>query len=496
MLALRIQFLAGRFHRSAWAEARDDSEIEWPPHPWRVLGVIARAWLGGGQPDREVFANLLNRVSEPPCYLLPRATAGHTRHFTQLGSMKCGKHAGTHTLDSFIALDQGQEPLTAAYVVWPQVELSPGERMLLERSCALLDCLDSTDWACSMRVVDAIPNDEALEVVDIAARSSRQGPTVRRLLVNSSSQSDALLQTLLQTNGKARNTRGVGPAGTAWVEYRLPSDFLMVREQYERPERTQPVFDRMLLRFRLGRGKRSRKPPITDAVVFGELLRAAAIRRLSEREGEPATHRLAGKAPDGSKREGHDHPYFLPFDEQGRGEIDGIDVWFPHGCTHAEYLAVRSVPELREYAINQDTFALTFVGCIQPPRATAWRTATPIILERFPKVRGVNGSRRFVDGPAEQVAEMVRRTIGRDARVEIWPPGRNIECERGGTQRMGLFRRVRLRKPTPPLPAVGATLFFDEPVEGPIVIGRLAHFGLGRFEPDDSRRRADHSGSA
>jgi hypothetical protein len=45
-----------------------------------------------------------------------------------------------------------------------------------------------------------------------------------------------------------------------------------------------------------------------------------------------------------------------------------------------------------------------------------------------------------------------------------------------------VFRRARIGEPTRH-PAVGATLHFDRPATGPIVLGRLAHFGLGRFEP-------------
>jgi len=280
-----------------------------------------------------------------------------------------------------------------------------------------------------------------------------------------------------------RKGRRLMPIGAVWVEYRLPPDFLMVREQYERPERTRPVFGPTMLRFSLDRGERSPKPSIKDAVVFGELLRAAAIKRLSDQMGEPATHRLAGKASDGSKREGHDHPYFLPFDAEGRGEIDGIEVWFPHGCTHAEYVAVTSVPELREHVVYGDNFPLTFLGRVQRTHALTWRSATPVVLERFPKTRGVNGSRRLVDAPEEQLTDMIRRDMGRAARVEVWPSGQGIERARGGHLRIDAFRRARVRKTTPPLPVVAATIHFDEPVEGPIVLGRLAHFGLGQFQP-------------
>ncbi len=280
-----------------------------------------------------------------------------------------------------------------------------------------------------------------------------------------------------------RKARRLMPAGAAWAEYRLPPEFLMVREQFERAERMQTVFGPTLLRFALERGGHSPRPSLGDALVFAELTRAAAISRLSKREGEPATHRLAGKAEDGSKREGHDHPYFLPFDADGRGQIDGIDVWFPGGCTHPEYMALTSISMLCERVVYDDDFPLTFIGAIERQQSRTWTSATPIVLERFPKVRGTNGSRRIVDAPEHQVAEMVGRAVGVPARVDIWQPGRGIERKRGGHMRIDAFRRSRMRKPSSPLPVVAASLHFEEPVSGPIALGSLAHFGLGRFEP-------------
>jgi CRISPR-associated protein Csb2 len=481
MIALRIEFLVGRFHANPWDRGTNDGEVEWPPSPWRMLRAITDGWYRDGQRDREAFTALLDRLTEPPLYLLPRATAGHTRHYMPLATIKNGRPETTLVLDSFIALERGRESTAAAYTVWPHVELTPHERAILERCCALVGYLGRAESWCAVTVIDTLPSDDALETVDLASRATHDGPTVRRLAVGPSLRGSGLLAALSETTSEMRKARRLMPVGAAWAEYRLPPEFLMVREQYDRSERTQPVFGPAILRLALERGEHSPKPPIEDAVVFSDLFRAAAISRLSDRESEPATHRLAGKAVDGSKREGHDHPYFLPFDAEGRGEIDGVDVWFPQGCTQAEYLAVTTVPELREHVVYKDNFPLTFVGRVRRTQSAVWQSATPIVLERFPKVRGSNGSRRVVDAPEEQIADMIVRTVGQRARVQIWPPARGIARGHGGHIRIDAFRRTRVRKQTPPLPVAAATIEFDEPVDGPIVLGRLAHFGLGRF---------------
>lgn len=486
MIALRIEFLAGRFHANPWDRGTNDGEVEWPPSPWRLLRAIAAGWYrsgGSDDGDREVFLALLDRLTEPPSFLLPRASAGHTRHYMPLGTVKNGQPERTMILDSFIALEKGREPVANAYAIWQHVELTSEQRGILERCCTFITYLGRAESWCAVSVVHSLPSDDRLQSVDLASRTMRDGPVVRRLAAGPSLRGEGLLSALTETTGEMRKARRLVPCGTAWAEYRLPPDFLMVREQYERAERSQAVLGPALMRFALERGTHSPKPSMRDAVVFGELLRAAAIKQFSQKNGEPAPYRLAGKAEDGAPRAGHDHPYFLAFDEEGRGEIDGIDVWFPEGCTHAEYRAVTSVQLLCERVIYDDDYPLTFIGPVQPGRSAVWQSATPIVLERFPKVRGTNGSRRIADAPAEQIAEMIRRRVGRAARVELWEAGRGIERAHGGHLRIDAFRRTRIRKTLPPLPVAAATIHFDEPAEGPIVLGRLAHFGLGRFEP-------------
>ncbi|MGH7738336.1 MAG: type I-G CRISPR-associated protein Csb2 [Candidatus Tyrphobacter sp.] len=481
MIALGIEFLAGRFHANPWDRGTNDGDVDWPPAPWRLLRAITAGWYRSGRPDRATFISLLDRIAIPPVYRLPQASAGHTRHYMPLGTMKNRNQETTLVLDSFLALDRDHG--AAAYAFWPRVDLTPEQHSVLEQCCALVGYLGRAESWCLMHVTETVPGDDGRELVDLASNTRGDGPTVRRLAAGELLHGEALLRSLSETTAEMRKARRLMPVGAVWVEYRLPPDFLMVREQYEREERVHPVFGPTLLRFALDRGKRTPRPSIKDAILFAERLRSAAIERLSKKEGEPATLRLAGKAGDGTPNEGHGHPYFLAFDAEGRGEIDGIDVWFPSGCTHPEYRAVTSITMLYERAFYGDDFPVTFIGAIERPRAHSWQSATPILLDRFPKLRGTNGSRRIIDAPGEQISAMVQRATGQVARVEVWPPGRGIERRRGGHLRVDAFRRTRPHKRLPPLPIAAATLYFDEPVEGPIALGRLAHFGLGKFEP-------------
>lgn len=484
MIALAVEFLAGQFHANPWDRAANEGAVDWPPAPWRMLRAVVAGWHRSGAQDRHTLLQLLDRLAEPPVYYLPRASTGHTRHYMPQGVTKGGKEATALVLDSFIAVAPGKSGRATAYVAWPQLELPADQRALLERCCGFIGYLGRAESWCSIDVVSEVPNDEHLRKVDLATRSVEGGPTVRRLAPGPSLRGDGLYGALSESTATMRKAKRLMPKGACWVEYRLPPDFLMVSEQYNRAERTRIDFDPLYLRFALERGERTPKPSIRDAVLFGELFRAAAIKAYSRRSGEPAPLRLAGKSEDGAKREGHDHPYFLSFDADGRGEIDGIDVWFPAGCTQQEYLAVTSVAMLCERVVYNDDYPVTFIDRIGWPSARAWRSATPVVLDRFPKVRGSNGSRRVVDAPAEQIEIMLERRLGISARIEVWDPARGIQREHGGHLRIDSFRRSRLGKGIPPTPVAAATITFEQDVQGPIVLGRLAHFGLGRFEPE------------
>ena len=486
MTTLRIDFLAGSFHANPWDRGTNEGEVEWPPSPWRMLRAITAGWHRSGAADRDAFLRVLDALAEPPTYYLPRATAGHSRHYVPLGGLKKGKPEKTLMLDSFLALDRGKESVATAYVAWPRATLAPDEQALLERACVAIGYLGRAESWCSMTVVDAPEQREGLALVDLASRSEGTGPIARRLAAGPDLRGIGLLRTLSETTAEMRRARRLVPLGTAWVEYRLPEDYLLVREQYEAHERQEAVLGPTILRFTLERTASSVLPAITQAVSMAEVMRHAAMARYSRTNGVSATTRLAGKNDEGSaKREGHDHPFYLPADSHGSGRVDRIDVWFPQGCTHAEYRAVASIPALRDRFAFDGELALTFLGSVEPPRGRVWTTATPLVLDRFPKVRGTNGSRHVVDAPVEQLRAMIERRLDESCAVEVWEQSETVPRRGAHGIRLDAFRRAR-RGERATHPVVGATLRFEREVQGPIVLGRLAHFGLGRFVADGS----------
>jgi CRISPR-associated protein Csb2 len=460
MITLRIDFVAGQFHANPWDRGTNEGEIEWPPAPWRLLRAIVAGWHRTGASDREILLRVINALAETPVFDLPLASSGHTRHYVPLGGLKAGKPERTLMLDSFIALDRGREHGTQAFAIWPNVILNADERRLLDQCCRAIRYLGRAESWCEVSVVADLPSEAGRYRVDLASRDVGEGSRVRRLTASPSLRGAGLLRALNELTGEMRRSRRTMPPGTSWVEYRMPLDFGWVSEQALQRDAHHMAFPPTILRFALH----------------------AALKRHSAGTGSPASKRLAGKRQDGSeRREGHDHPFFLPLDLRDRGVVDGLDVWLPAGCTHDEFRALAGVPAIWDNVVLEGTFPVTYLGRVEPATGTEWTTSTPVVLDRFPKRRGPGGA-VVIDSPEEQLRHALAGRGFPPASVEIWSSRRTIPHRLGGQIRLDAFRRARIGERTVH-PVIGATIRFDRPVTGPIVLGRLAHFGLGRFDP-------------
>ncbi|MGH7745849.1 MAG: type I-G CRISPR-associated protein Csb2, partial [Candidatus Dormibacteria bacterium] len=321
MIALRIEFLAGQFHANPWDRGTNEGEIDWPPSPWRVLRSIVAGWHRDGGADRESLQRILDMLAEAPTFDLPAASSGHTRHYVPLGGLKNGKPERTLLIDSFLALERGREHGTQAFVIWENVDLEPAERELLERCCALIRYMGRAESWCEVTLATDVPSGPGRYRVDLALRQGGDGPVVRRLAASPSLRGAGLLHGLAETTAEMRSARRIMPRGTVWVEYRLPLNFGLVTEQALEREREPRVFQPSILRFAVD-AENGVLPSVTKTVAVAETMRKAAISKNSKLTGGPASARLAGKRPDGTdRREGHDHPFFLPLDLQGRGFV-------------------------------------------------------------------------------------------------------------------------------------------------------------------------------
>jgi CRISPR-associated protein Csb2 len=216
------------------------------------------------------------------------------------------------------------------------------------------------------------------------------------------------------------------------------------------------------------------------ALKLTDALRAAAL-SLASAGGGPVPGLLSGHGQ-------HPHDAFvaLPFvgerHEHADGHVLGLAVILPRAIDPAaRRQALRPLAALRHLdvagvgrlALERVTAASAPPANLRPaawtgPAAT-WATATPVLLDRFPK-RGHPAERIIADG-----CRFVGLPEPRTVRVGPFSPLRGAGLSGGflKVRRAGDVRRARRH----------VTLTFDRPVRGPVLLGAGRYFGLGLLRP-------------
>ena len=146
-----------------------------------------------------------------------------------------------------------------------------------------------------------------------------------------------------------------------------------------------------------------------------------------------------------------------------------VRCWLP-GSARVVWPITWTVEAEEEAAISQTLRSATW----RRPART-WRTATPILLDRFPKKNG--------PGVEEIVAASCRR-IGLSDPIAIeHGPYATLK----GVPPVSSFRLRRTREERARW-GVHARLQFATPVRGPVVLGAGRYFGLGLMRPERETR--------
>ena len=226
------------------------------------------------------------------------------------------------------------------------------------------------------------------------------------------------------------------------------------------------------------------RPPIAEAVAVGELLRRASLNR-----HRAPSETLSGKRPSGGpKLDGHQHAHYLSLTHGQRSgaaaPIDSLVVWAPGRLNGDELAAVAQVKWLRAGRSAQGVpdiavavAAFGDIGEVAPEvtgPASCWESRTPFAPGRH--------------GPKLLWADHIRAEIERELSVyRDLPAPASVAVLDTDVRR---YRRYRL----PPKEVMGSNrraamvkIEFDRPVEGPIILGSLSHFGLGLFVPARTR---------
>jgi len=495
VIALRIDFLAGRFHATPWGRAVNEGDVEWPPAPWRLLRAIVAAWLRSGNLDFQQLARICGNLAVPPRYDLPPATLGHTRHYLKQGTVRAGLQLDTSlVLDAFVAVVPGAEGVGSAYVMWDSYNLDEYDRNALSAALQHITYLGRAESWCELSLVDRTPAATHDRIhVGLRDLTDGEGPVVRRLGASPELRGSALLEQLLMTTAAMRGERRVTPLGTSWYDYKFPPHFGMDARDTAARERSVVQMPPRIERFILEGPAQSRylRPSILETLTVAEAMRSAAMRNSSSRELRSADPLLSGKGPSGEPATGHGHAFFLPRDLDEDSHIDHVDVWFPRGSsndTHRAVVSVRSLYDGRLDLPPNASYSLTHLGNADLVTATHWRSATPFVLDRHVKFTSRRSDEIKADGPEAQVRRSLQQHgFPEPISVEITDGVQLIGSSQRRKTRGDAFRRMR-RRDTYAAPGFAVEISFSQAVCGPIVLGRYSHFGLGQFVPVASER--------
>lgn len=459
-----IGFPWGRYHATPWGRHVNEAAIEFPPSPWRILRALYSTWkCRAPELDTEVVLELLNDLAVPPVFHLPEFVEAHTRHYMPDVAHLPGIKTGTDkVIDAFAVFERDAD----LFVTWP-IDLSPSKREALGILAGLLPYLGRADSICGARLADPdeVPEGhmclKPLEADDIADR-------VLRLLVP---ERPVEIGELIARTTDVRKARRLIPPGTFWQRYQAPACFeppvVGPRRIQQRPTAIRWSF------------ASPARPSVHAGVSVADVLRRACMGRFGKLTDGGTSELLSGKQADGTPLAGHRHAHYLAFDSDGDQRIDTLLAWAPDGFPEREVEAITGLRGLRGYEHVADfrpgRTALIAVGSVAEvvPElcgpARTWESMTPFAPARFPRRR-----QRWDEHTVAQVAQEIGwRGLPEPRKVELVPGGwLDFRRHRPTKERLAQARR-----------ATGVRLTFDLPVEGPIALGALSHFGLGVLAP-------------
>lgn len=360
MITLELRFSAGAYHATPWGRHVNEGLTEWPPSPWRFLRALIAVWHRkvADWPENEV-RDLIGKLTAPPSFRLPPATLAHTRHFMPAPEKK------TKVFDAFVALDRTIPVL----MVWPDLELSKAERLLLESLLRALSYLGrSESWVeatlagepggpCNAFPVQGRP-DPGSELVPVltalspneyavwadgwrAAEKMAGAGTGRRKSAGGHLPADLWEALHVETDDLQAAGWSLPPAAR-WVDYARPSDAFQVSYGRRTSQRgDSPTVARFAL---VGKPL----PRLTETLWVGEKMRQALMHHSRGLDGgEHALSIFSGKGPQGEAlADDHAHAFYLASDDDGDGYLDHVTVYSTAGFDFLAQKALAKVDRL------------------------------------------------------------------------------------------------------------------------------------------------------
>lgn len=456
---LVLTFPLGRFHATPWDRHVNEGAVELPPSPWRLLRMLYAVWqYRCPELPEAVVHPLLADLAAPPAFYVPAHSISHSRHYYP------DANDGTDRILDAFAVFGAHDQLAAQ---WP-VGLTPDRLDALRRIAGSIPYFGRADSICSGAVEsDWMPSGHAIwKPLDVAERVDDYADATSIL----APELPLIVDTLLARPAEVRRSGLRYPVGSRLLAYGLERQAgNPVRRPAPRPARTVTAVRFDLLQAAL--------PPDTDAAIYTDLLRQAAIKQLGENAQGTM---LGGRTSDDAPMHGGMHAHYLPTVRDRR--LTGVVVWVPGVLPDKELTALCDVRLLYDYK-RRVPVRVSGIGVVErvAPEfvgpARTWRSVTPFTPSRYPK-KNRDDWRSFVVNEIQR--ELRVRGCALAADVEfIDGPWTAFVRHRPSAR----LRRDK-RQGQAHLPGEFLYLHFKELVHGPLALGWLSHFGLGLFAPE------------
>ncbi|MEE9384680.1 MAG: type I-U CRISPR-associated protein Csb2 [Nannocystaceae bacterium] len=495
---LSVHFLAGRYHATGWDHQVNEGTTEWPPSPWRILRALVSAAHRSLSDPQQVSSILQRLASTLPSYVLPGSTEHHTRHY-----MPTDK-SSTKVFDTFRVLEGGASRPATLRVCWADVALDEQDRVALSTLLRSVGYLGRSQSWVEMALEDGEDGPNTFNCTPTPDGAKIGMDTTRVLAPMADAEYSAWVdgldkkarkrapastwEVLSQSTAALKQAKWTEAPGSRWVNYTVMGKPQLERQRPKASARTPCTSIVLALQSRV-------LPPEIHTLCFGEAVRRALLCRA---DGHPV---FSGKDESGGPAQGHRHAYCLPYDQDGEGRLDHVLVHATGGLSGEVVAAIARLTRLSGKNTSRHPISVHLESrwseADAPHRhaprllrsSRTWRSLTPMVLPRFPKVSH-NGQPRvdkngyWIDGPIAQVHLALDR-LGLPARKITMPDSGGVQA--AGEPAKPWFQYDRKRKSGSgaryPKQAFCFELIFEQLVRGPIAIGYACHFGLGLFAP-------------
>lgn len=504
-LVLSVRFPHRRYHATAWDQAANNGQVEWPPSPWRLTrALLAVGLTRHPELSTDAVVDAVRLLGAPPTYYVPPTRPGHTRHYLPKITQRTGNNDTELTLDSYVSID----PADALVIAWPDAEPTEQQLSILTDLFRSLPYLGRAESLVDASLVTTMPDPDAWH--GTVWRPHPQG--MQRLLCPTP---EATLDQLHTTTHQMRKARRLVPEGAQWQSYeeRDPAPERVFLGSAGAAPADLPSSDTgvAIMRWRF------ESPAPFEAV--NAIQATARLRGLVMRETKPAGQRedaasddlaapepiagrdaelISGHVSDPDRQ--HSHAHWLWLDAGGR--LTDLVLWVPAALSDetarriqkavyrfglsmrpGDYVPPGFVPgDLNLAGWGGADHVVDLMDLTTPGAdGTIWRSATPHLIGRLGKKNqsleslALEHVRRELSFRVENPPAITSLTL-----EERPADGRPVPASRYRQRHWG----HRFRKGQRNVPAVWLRVEFDRPLPLQILtLGPQSHFGFGRLVP-------------